>query len=105
MNPISLPRIDEAAEKTLLHETPKVDCLNKPSSQERPYLTTDKIQGELGSRVAQVNLSTILAKQEELKSLCNSINLFIAPEQYRDTPYAFFFLFHLVVMSNTFLYL
>ncbi|KAJ6998798.1 hypothetical protein NC653_014836 [Populus alba x Populus x berolinensis] len=86
LNPISLPRIDEAAEKTLLHETPKVDCLNKPSSQERPYLTTDKIQGELGSRVAQVNLSTILAKQEELKSLCNSINIFIAPEQYRDTP-------------------
>ncbi|KAG6774715.1 hypothetical protein POTOM_022081 [Populus tomentosa] len=86
LNPISLPRIDEAAEKTLLHETPKVDCLNKLSSQERPYLTTDKIQGELGSRVAQVNLSTILAKQEELKSLCNSINLFIAPEQYRDTP-------------------
>ncbi|XP_034931600.1 uncharacterized protein [Populus alba] len=86
LNPIFLPRIDEAAEKTLLHETPKVDCLNKPSSQERPYLTTDKIQGELGSRVAQVNLSTILAKQEELKSSCNSINLFIAPEQYRDTP-------------------
>ncbi|XP_061972193.1 uncharacterized protein LOC133694618 isoform X2 [Populus nigra] len=86
LNLISLPRIDEAAEKTLLDETPKVDYLNKPSAQERPYLPTDKIQGELGGRVAQMNLPPILAKQEELKSLCNSINLFIAPEQYRNTP-------------------
>ncbi|XP_011045100.1 PREDICTED: uncharacterized protein LOC105140104 isoform X2 [Populus euphratica] len=86
LNLISLPRIDEAAEKTLLDETPKVDYLNKPSAQERPYLPTDKIQGELGSRVAQMNLPPILAKQEELKSLCNSVNLFIAPEQYRNTP-------------------
>lgn len=93
MNLISLPRIDEAAEKTLLDETPEVDYLNKPSAQERPYLPTDKIQGELGSRATQMNLPPILAKQEELKSLCNSINLFIAPEQYRNTPYAFLFPF------------
>ncbi|KAH8509586.1 hypothetical protein H0E87_011367 [Populus deltoides] len=86
LNLISLPRIDEAAEKTLLDETPEVDYLNKPSAQERPYLPTDKIQGELGSRATQMNLPPILAKQEELKSLCNSINLFIAPEQYRNTP-------------------
>ncbi|KAJ6681040.1 hypothetical protein OIU74_019508 [Salix koriyanagi] len=86
LNPISLPRIDEAAEKTFLDETSKVDCLNKPGTQERPYLPTDKIQGELGSCVAQVNLPTMLAKQEELKSLCNSINLFMAPEKYQDTP-------------------
>ncbi|KAJ6306343.1 hypothetical protein OIU78_021623 [Salix suchowensis] len=38
LNPISLPRIDEAAEKTFLDETSKVDCLNKPGTQERPYL-------------------------------------------------------------------
>uniref|UniRef100_A0A6N2LDB2 Uncharacterized protein n=1 Tax=Salix viminalis TaxID=40686 RepID=A0A6N2LDB2_SALVM len=86
LNPISLPKIDEAAEKTFLDETPKVDCLNKPGAQERPYLPTDKIQGELGSCVAQVNLPTMLAKQEELKSLCNPINLFMAPEKYQDTP-------------------
>lgn len=93
MNLISLRRIDEAAEKTLLDETPRVDYLNKPGAQERPYLPTDKIQGELGSRATQMNLPPILAKQEELKSLCNSINLFIAPEQYRNTPYAFLFPF------------
>ncbi|KAI5590056.1 hypothetical protein POPTR_005G238800v4 [Populus trichocarpa] len=86
LNLISLRRIDEAAEKTLLDETPRVDYLNKPGAQERPYLPTDKIQGELGSRATQMNLPPILAKQEELKSLCNSINLFIAPEQYRNTP-------------------
>ncbi|KAF9683136.1 hypothetical protein SADUNF_Sadunf05G0180700 [Salix dunnii] len=86
LNPISHPRIYEAAEKKILDETPKVDCLNKPSAQERPYLPTDKIQGELGSSVAQVNLPIMLAKQEELKSKCNSINLSMAPEKYQDTP-------------------
>ncbi|KAL9395537.1 hypothetical protein Peur_009790 [Populus x canadensis] len=85
LNSICLPRIDEAAEETWHVETAKVDCLNEPSFQEWPTLSSDKVQGELGSCVAQVNLPTMFAKQEELKPLCDSFNLFIAPEQYQDT--------------------
>lgn len=93
MNSICLPRIDEAPEETWHAETAKVDCLNEPSFQEWPTLSSDKVQGELGSCVAQVNLPTMFAKQEELKPLCDSFNLFIAPEQYQDTVYAFLFFF------------
>ncbi|KAG6783695.1 hypothetical protein POTOM_009361 [Populus tomentosa] len=85
LNSICLPRIDEAAEETWHIETAKVDCLNEPNFQEWPTLSSDKVQGELGSCVAQVNLPTMFAKQEELKPLCDSFNLFIAPEQYQDT--------------------
>lgn len=85
LNSICLPRIDEAAEETWHVETAKVDCLNEPSFQEWPTLSSDKVQGELGSCVAQVNLPTMFAKQEELKPLCDSFYLFIAPEQYQDT--------------------
>ncbi|KAI9398927.1 hypothetical protein POPTR_002G022800v4 [Populus trichocarpa] len=85
LNSICLPRIDEAAEETWHVETAKVDCLNEPSFQDWPTLSSDKVQGELGSCVAQVNLPTMFAKQEELKPLCDSFNLFIAPEQYQDT--------------------
>ncbi|XP_034919607.1 uncharacterized protein [Populus alba] len=85
LNSICLPRIDEAAEETWHIETAKVDCLNEPNFQEWHALSSDKIQGELGSCVAQVNLPTMFAKLEELKPLCDSFNLFIAPEQYQDT--------------------
>lgn len=85
LNSICLPRIDEAAEETWHIETAKVDCLNEPNFQEWHTLSSDKIQGELGSCVAQVNLPTMFAKLEELKPLCDSFNLFIAPEQYQDT--------------------
>jgi hypothetical protein len=104
LNSICLPRIDEAPEETWHVETAKVDCLNEPSFQEWPTMSSDKVQGELGSCVAQVNLPTMFAKQEELKPLCDSFNLFIAPEQYQDTVYAFLFFFSLlVVMLNAFL--
>ncbi|KAJ6336799.1 hypothetical protein OIU76_006635 [Salix suchowensis] len=61
------------------------DCLNGPSFQECPTFPSYKVQGELGSCVAQVNLAAMLAKQEELKPRCDSVSLFIAPEQYQDT--------------------
>ncbi|XP_011029006.1 PREDICTED: uncharacterized protein LOC105128861 isoform X2 [Populus euphratica] len=85
LNSICLPRIDEAAEETWHVETAKVDCLNERSFQEWPTLSSDKVQGELVSCVAQVDLPTMFAKQEELKPLCDSFNVFIAPEQYQDT--------------------
>ncbi|KAF9686726.1 hypothetical protein SADUNF_Sadunf02G0019400 [Salix dunnii] len=85
LNSIRLPRIDEAAKETWQDEIAKADCLNGPSFQECPTLPSYKVQGELGCCVAQVNLATMLAKQEELKPRCDSVNLFIAHEQYQDT--------------------
>ncbi|KAJ6392287.1 hypothetical protein OIU77_026105 [Salix suchowensis] len=85
LNSICLPRIDEAAQETWHDEIAKADCLNGPSFQECPTFPSYKVQGELGSCVAQVNLAAMLAKQEELKPRCDSVSLFIAPEQYQDT--------------------
>lgn len=102
MNSICLPRIDEAAQETWHDEIAKAGCLNGPSFQECPTFPSYKVQGELGSCVAQVNLAAMLAKQEELKSQCDSVNLFIAPEQYQDTVYAFlFFLFGLLCLMHS----
>ncbi|CAK7346213.1 unnamed protein product [Dovyalis caffra] len=78
LNSICHLRIDEAAEETVNDKIPKVDYLIEPSVQ-------DKVHGEIGSCVAQVNPPTMLAKQAEQKPLCNSVNIFIAPELHQDT--------------------